>query len=158
MHALRVILHDAMACVIAASECIEKGDGEVILFLHGVGGNAYSWMPQINSFSMNYVAAAWNMPGYGKSPLFGPMSFPDLADALATPCLVCSHLRMLHVEHVAWHTAVPVQYCSHTEMPSLKEHRLTHPYFSTLPIWNTPDAVRRVPPLAQTHPPLSPVT
>ena len=68
--------------MIAASECIEKGDGEVILFLHGVGGNAYSWMPQINSFSMNYVAAAWNMPGYGKSPLFGPMSFPDLADAL----------------------------------------------------------------------------
>ena len=29
---------------------IEKGDGDVILFLHGVGGGAYSWMPQINSF------------------------------------------------------------------------------------------------------------
>jgi 3-oxoadipate enol-lactonase len=68
--------------VIFAPDCVEKGDGEVVLFLHGVGGGAYSWMPQINSFSMNYVAAAWNMPGYGKSPLFGPMSFPALADSL----------------------------------------------------------------------------
>jgi 3-oxoadipate enol-lactonase len=63
-------------------DCIQKGEGEVVLFLHGIGGGAYSWMPQINSFSMNYIAAAWNMPGYGKSPLFGPMAFPLLADAL----------------------------------------------------------------------------
>lgn len=63
-------------------ESVAKGEGEVILFLHGVGGGAYSWMPQINSFSMNYRAAAWNMPGYGKSPLLGPMSFPDLAESL----------------------------------------------------------------------------
>lgn len=68
--------------MIAVPTHIEKGDGEVILFLHGVGGGAYSWMPQINSFSMNYLAAAWNMPGYGKSPLFGAMTFPALADAL----------------------------------------------------------------------------
>ena len=63
-------------------DCIQKGEGDVVLFLHGVGGGAYSWMPQINSFSLNYLAAAWNMPGYGKSPLFGPMAFPLLADAL----------------------------------------------------------------------------
>jgi 3-oxoadipate enol-lactonase len=63
-------------------DCIEKGEGEVVLFLHGIGGGAYSWMPQINSFSMHHHAAAWNMPGYGKSPLFGPMTFPLLADAL----------------------------------------------------------------------------
>lgn len=68
--------------MIAAPHCIEKGSGEVVLFLHGVGGGAYSWMPQINSFSMKYRAAAWNMPGYGKSPLLGPMSFPALADSL----------------------------------------------------------------------------
>jgi 3-oxoadipate enol-lactonase len=68
--------------VIAIPECIQKGSGAVILFLHGVGGGAYSWMPQINSFSMRYTAAAWNMPGYGKSRLFGAMTFPDLAGAL----------------------------------------------------------------------------
>ena len=68
--------------MIPVPDCIQKGEGEVVLFLHGIGGGAYSWMPQINSFSLHYVAAAWNMPGYGKSPLFGPMAFPLLADAL----------------------------------------------------------------------------
>lgn len=66
----------------AVPDCIEKGSGDVILFLHGVGGGAYSWMPQINSFAMNYTAAAWDMPGYGKSRLSGGMTFPGLADAL----------------------------------------------------------------------------
>lgn len=66
----------------AIPDCIEKGSGDVILFLHGVGGGAYSWLPQINSFSLKYTAAAWNMPGYGKSRLGGGMSFPGLADAL----------------------------------------------------------------------------
>jgi len=63
-------------------EHIEKGDGDVILFLHGVGGGAYSWMPQLNSFSLKYKAAAWNMPGYGKSTWNGDMKFTILADAL----------------------------------------------------------------------------
>ncbi len=68
--------------MIVVPESVAKGEGEVILFLHGVGGGACGWMPQINSFSMNYRAAAWNMPGYGGSPLMGAMSFPELADSL----------------------------------------------------------------------------
>ena len=68
--------------MIVVPESVAKGEGEVILFLHGVGGGSYGWMPQINSFSMNYRAAAWNMPGYGGSPLMGAMSFPELADSL----------------------------------------------------------------------------
>ena len=61
---------------------IEKGAGETVLFLHGVGGGAHSWDHQIDSFSTKYRAAAWDMPGYGKSPLSGGMTFPQLADAL----------------------------------------------------------------------------
>lgn len=68
--------------MIAVPDCIEKGSGDVVLFLHGVGGGAYSWMPQINSFSMKYTAAAWDMPGYGKSRLSGAMTFPELSEAL----------------------------------------------------------------------------
>lgn len=63
-------------------DSVERGAGEVVLFLHGVGGGAYSWMPQINSFSMKYTAAAWDMPGYGKSVRTGGMSFSGLANAL----------------------------------------------------------------------------
>ena len=33
-------------------EHIEKGDGDVILFLHAVGGGAYSGMPQLKRFSL----------------------------------------------------------------------------------------------------------
>lgn len=68
--------------MIAVPDCIGKGRGDVVLFLHGVGGGAQSWYPQINSFALKYQAAAWNMPGYGKSILHGGMSFPDLAAAL----------------------------------------------------------------------------
>lgn len=58
--------------------------GEIVLFLHGVGGGAQSWSHQIDSFSANYRAAAWDMPGYGKSPLNGGISFSLLADSLLT--------------------------------------------------------------------------
>jgi len=61
---------------------IEKGSGETVLFLHGVGGGARSWNRQIDSFSARYKAAAWDMPGYGDSPLSDSLSFPLLADAL----------------------------------------------------------------------------
>ena len=61
---------------------IEKGSGEVVLFLHGVDGGAHSWTRQIDNFSTKYKAAAWDMPGYGKSPLNGGISFPQLADSL----------------------------------------------------------------------------
>ena len=63
-------------------DCIAEGQGEVVLFLHGVGGGADSWRPQISEFSRNYLAAAWNMPGYGKSILSGGMTFPELAASL----------------------------------------------------------------------------
>lgn len=66
----------------AIPDCVAEGQGEVVLFLHGVGGGAESWRPQIAEFSRNYRAAAWNMPGYGKSILSGGMTFPALADAL----------------------------------------------------------------------------
>lgn len=62
---------------------IEKGSsGEVVLFLHGVGGGARSWVPQIERFSTKYRAVAWNMPGYGESIPLENMSFPFLADSL----------------------------------------------------------------------------
>ena len=62
---------------------IEKGSsGEVVLFLHGVGGGARSWVPQIERFSTKYRAVAWDMPGYGESIPLENMSFPFLADSL----------------------------------------------------------------------------
>ena len=63
-------------------DCTVRGEGEVVLFLHGVGGGAGSWGPQLEHFSSDRCAAAWDMPGYGGSGLGGAMSFAALADAL----------------------------------------------------------------------------
>ena len=79
---------------------IEKGSGEVVLFLHGVGGGAHSWTRQIDNFSTKYKAAAWDMPGYGKSPLNGGISFPQLADSL----LALLDERGWHKVHLVGHS------------------------------------------------------
>ena len=62
---------------------VEAGGGEAVVFLHGVGGDSASWTPQIEAFSGDYRAIAWDMPGYGGSPALEPMTFPALAGSLA---------------------------------------------------------------------------
>ena len=63
-------------------DCTVRGKGDVVLFLHGVGGDSASWRPQLEHFSRDGCAAAWDMPGYGGSRLEGDMSFAALSDAL----------------------------------------------------------------------------
>ena len=65
-----------------APHCVTRGDGPVVLFLHGVGGDHQSWAPQLETFSQRYCAAAWDMPGYGDSPPLPHMTFAALADSL----------------------------------------------------------------------------
>ena len=61
---------------------VEAGDGEPLVFLHGVGGDAASWAPQIAAFSGAFRAIAWDMPGYGLSRSLDRMTFPALAGSL----------------------------------------------------------------------------
>jgi (E)-2-((N-methylformamido)methylene)succinate hydrolase len=46
---------------------IEKGEGEPILFIHGVGLNAEAWAPQIAGFSATHRVIAMDMAGHGES-------------------------------------------------------------------------------------------
>ncbi len=64
-------------------DCTVRGTGAVVLFLHGVGGGAMCWEPQLDHFAQKFTAAAWDMPGYGKSVLDGRMTFATLALALS---------------------------------------------------------------------------
>jgi len=57
--------------------------GPPLLFLHGVGGGAESFRPQLRHFGARFRAIAWNMPGYGGSAPRDPLSFAELARALA---------------------------------------------------------------------------
>jgi 3-oxoadipate enol-lactonase len=61
----------------------EHGSGVPVVLLHGVGGAAVGWAPQLAHLGARRRAIAWDMPGYGGSAPLAAMTFPALADALA---------------------------------------------------------------------------
>lgn len=65
----------------AAPHHIERGNGPAVVFLHGIGGDAESWLPELEALADRYRAIAWDMPGYGRSPALPEMTFPALAVA-----------------------------------------------------------------------------
>ena len=62
---------------------IEKGSGGTpVVFLHGIGGGADAWAPQLDFFGKDRRALAWWMPGYGDARLSSESSFDGLVDRL----------------------------------------------------------------------------
>lgn len=57
-------------------------DRPLLLMLHGIGGAAECFMPQLQAFSGDFHAVAWNMPGYGTSPPQRSAGFTSLAAAV----------------------------------------------------------------------------
>ena len=52
------------------------GEGPLVLFLHGIGGNRASWAHQVPFFARKFTAAAWDARGYGESDDYeGPLQF-----------------------------------------------------------------------------------
>jgi len=52
------------------------GDGDLLLFLHGIGGRRQNWDAQVQFFSRTHKAAAWDARGYGESEDYdGPLDF-----------------------------------------------------------------------------------
>jgi pimeloyl-ACP methyl ester carboxylesterase len=56
--------------------------GDALVLLHGIGGCAQVWKPQLDAFASRFCVVAWNMPGYGGSGPLPQMTFTVLADAL----------------------------------------------------------------------------
>jgi pimeloyl-ACP methyl ester carboxylesterase len=59
------------------------GSGPVVVFLHGIGGNRTNWGEQLEAFSQQFCAVAWDARGYGASndsPT--TLRFSDYADDL----------------------------------------------------------------------------
>ncbi|MEZ5931860.1 MAG: alpha/beta fold hydrolase [Alphaproteobacteria bacterium] len=61
---------------------IAGDEGQALVFLHGIGGDAESWRLQLDAFAGDYRAIAWDMPGYGDSAPLAEMAFPALVDAV----------------------------------------------------------------------------
>lgn len=59
------------------------GEGELLVFLHGIGGNRTNWHDQLPEFSKHCHAVAWDARGYGGSDDYeGPLRFSQYADDL----------------------------------------------------------------------------
>lgn len=63
---------------------LQQGDGATAVFmLHGVGGGKEAWLDCLRAVARNgYRAIAWDMPGYGASPMIDPYTNADLARSL----------------------------------------------------------------------------
>jgi 3-oxoadipate enol-lactonase len=60
-----------------------RGKTPSLVFLHGIGGGSAGWAPQLaHCVQQGRHALAWDMPGYGRSPMIEPYDFPGLARAL----------------------------------------------------------------------------
>jgi 3-oxoadipate enol-lactonase len=54
------------------------GEGPLVVFLHGIGGNRTNWRDQLPVFAKRFHAAAWDARGYGASDDYdGPLSYDD---------------------------------------------------------------------------------
>src|SRR6185437_7477566 len=57
------------------------GRGELVIFLHGIGGNRTNWHDQLLAFSPHFHAVACDCRGYGGSDDYeGPLEFSSFAD------------------------------------------------------------------------------
>lgn len=80
---------------------MEQGSGATpVLFIHGIGGGADSWLRQLEFFGRSRRAIAWWMPGYGPSAPLPEMTFDALADAVVA---LLDHLELPHV-HLVGHS------------------------------------------------------
>ena len=60
-----------------------SGQGEMILFLHGIGGNKKNWKNNISFFSKQFLTVALDTRGYGESDDYnGELDFNDVLDDL----------------------------------------------------------------------------
>jgi 3-oxoadipate enol-lactonase len=59
------------------------GSGELIVLLHGIGGNKRNWHDNLPALAAHWHAVAWDARGYGESDDYdGPLAFGDYADDL----------------------------------------------------------------------------
>jgi 3-oxoadipate enol-lactonase len=57
------------------------GSGDLLVLLHGIGGNKRNWHDNIEAFGRYWHVVAWDARGYGESDDYeGPLAFTDYAD------------------------------------------------------------------------------
>ncbi|MBR1219554.1 alpha/beta fold hydrolase [Bradyrhizobium sp. U87765 SZCCT0131] len=70
-----------------------------LVFLHGIGGAARAFRPQLSHFHDRFRAIAWDMPGYGGSAPLPQVSIAALAAALTDFLAGCGATKTILVGH-----------------------------------------------------------
>ena len=64
--------------------CDVAGSGELVVLLHGIGGQRQNWHDQLLVFADDFQVTAWDARGYGDSEDYeGPLDFADFSADLA---------------------------------------------------------------------------
>lgn len=57
------------------------GNGPLVLFMHGIGGNRGNWRDQLPAFAAHFACVSWDARGYGASDDYeGPLAFDDFVN------------------------------------------------------------------------------
>ena len=67
----------------------ELGEGDAVLFLHGLGMTRTGWDAVMQPLAKDYRCVAWDMPGYGASLPLEDFSLEAAADAAASLIAEC---------------------------------------------------------------------
>ena len=88
-----------------------------LVCLHGIGGDATNFMPQLHGLSGRRRTLSWNMPGYGPSAPMAEMSFASLCDRL------CAALDALGIDRVVIAGAPDLD--AHLSLQPFQHHQQT---------------------------------
>lgn len=87
-----------------------------LVFLHGIGGRASGWAPVMAVCAeAGWSCLAWDMPGYGNSPLISPYDFDALSDALSALLRARGVQRAVLVGHSMGGMVALQHWCRHAE-------------------------------------------
>lgn len=76
------------------------GAGSPVLLLHGIGGSADSFLPQLAAFGARHEVLAWDAPGYARSA--DPDGPPGMDGYAAVAASLLAGLGPAHVAGVSW--------------------------------------------------------
>jgi 3-oxoadipate enol-lactonase len=91
------------------------GDGALVLFMHGIGGNRTNWHDQLPVFAEKFHAASWDARGYGASDDYaGPLDFSDFSRDLLR---MLDHLKVGRAHLVGLSMGGLIAFDFHTSHP-----------------------------------------
>lgn len=89
------------------------GAGDLVVLLHGIGGNKRNWRDNIGALGRHFQVAAWDARGWGASDDYeGPLTFEDMSQDLLR---VMDHLghRRAHIVGLSMGGRIAMHFAVH---------------------------------------------